>query len=152
MNRLRENQIFQKDLLLTNPSIALPMYKCRKGSKNQHLIKIIKNLKIQQELLWFRIQFKRSSFSKNTNILINWRGWSMKIKKRRFIVAIQDSQKQQYSKKSKLETKLLSSKKRIKIRINGLMNCLSSNMGKKQMEGIITFRDNNEMIIRVYYW
>jgi hypothetical protein len=76
----------------------------------------------------------------------------MKIKKRRFIVAIQDSQKQQYSKKSKLETKLLSSKKRIKIRINGLMNCLSSNMGKKQMEGIITFRDNNEMILRVYYW
>jgi len=75
----------------------------------------------------------------------------MKIKKRRFIVAIQDSQKQQYSKKSKLETKLLSSKKRIKIRINGLMNCLSSNMGKKQMEGIITFRDNNEMILRVYY-
>jgi hypothetical protein len=47
---------------------------------------------------------------------------------------------------------LLSSKKRIKIRINGLMNCLSSNMGKKQMEGIITFRDNNEMILRVYYW
>ena len=76
----------------------------------------------------------------------------MKIKKRRFIVAIQDSQKQQYSKKSKLETKWLSSKKRIKIRINGLMNCLSSNMGKKQMEGIITFRDNNEMILRVYYW
>ena len=75
----------------------------------------------------------------------------MKIKKRRFIVAIQDSQKQQYSKKSKLETKLLSSKKRIKIRINGLMNCLSSNMAKKQMEGIITFRDNNEMILRVYY-
>jgi hypothetical protein len=47
---------------------------------------------------------------------------------------------------------LLSSKKRIKIRINGLMNCLSSNMGKKQMEGITTFRDNNEMILRVYYW
>lgn len=73
----------------------------------------------------------KERFYKNIDILINWQGCSMKIRNRKFIVDIQEFQRQQYKRKYWPEIKLPNFKIKIKIKINGLMNLCNSNSGRK---------------------